>query len=396
MKLASTNDNSPAGDRDRQKSPEASQSWTISTPVINLSESKEAAANLVNLLRDARQLQKTSSLLLNNTDESFIMIGKDLTILEFNRAAYRMVYSYYGFHLTKSMSLKALAMAEKQGLWVSIYRNIMKKKSFKTETRYDLPDKKYKIYAHHFKPVHNDQEEMIAMIVTSRDITEMKIAQENLLDQKLNRQKQITKATIRAQENERSHIGKELHDNINQILTTTRLYIDTALVEEDEKYRQILLTKSLKSVCNAMEEIRKLSKSLVPPSLGDIGLRDAVEDMITSFNISKNLQIKLKTTNLKESGIKEQIKLTAYRVVQEQLNNIIKHSKAGNAEVQLSIVKKVLKVTITDDGIGFDPGKKIKGIGFSNIVNRAEVHHGSVRITSSPGEGCSLHISIPL
>ena len=149
------------------------------------------------------------------------MIGKDLTILEFNRAAARMVYSYYGFHLTKGMSLKVLADAEKQGLWASIYKNIMKKRSFKTETQYDLPDKTYKIYSHHFKPVHNDQDEMIDIIFTSRDVTEMKIAQQTLLDQKLNRQKQITKATIRAQEKERSHIGKELHDNINQILTTS-------------------------------------------------------------------------------------------------------------------------------------------------------------------------------
>ncbi|HJU45468.1 MAG TPA: sensor histidine kinase, partial [Chitinophagaceae bacterium] len=337
----------------------------------------------------------TSSLLLNNTDESFIMIGKDLTILEFNRAAARMVYSYYGFHLTKSMSLKVLADTEKQGIWVSICKNILKKRSFKTETQYDLPDGNYKIYAHHFKPVHNDQDEIIAMIVTSRDITEMKIAQQTLLDQKLNRQKQITKATIRAQEKERSHIGKELHDNINQILTTTKLYIDMALVEE-ENIREMLLTKSLENVSRAIGEIRKLSKSLVPPSLGDIGLRDAIEELISGLNISRNLQIKLKALNLKESGIKEQIKLTAYRVVQEQLNNIIKHSKAGNAEVKLSIVKKVLKVTITDDGIGFDPGKKTKGIGLSNIVNRAEVHHGNVRIVSSPGAGCSLHISIPL
>lgn len=391
MKIASTNAGIPI--EEGKKTSSENQRWT-NAPVINLSESKEAAANLVNLLKEARQLQKTSSLLLNNTDESFIMIGKDLTILEFNRAAARMVHSYYGFHLTKNMSLKILADTEKQGLWVSIYKNIMKRRSFKTETQYDLPDKSYKIYAHHFKPVHNDQEEMIAMIVTSRDITEMKIAQQTLLDQKLNRQKQIIKATIRAQEKERSHIGKELHDNINQILTTTRLYIDMALAEEE--IREMLLAKSLENVSKAICEIRKLSKALVPPSLGDIGLRDAVEEMLASLNISRNLQIKLKTTQLKENGINEQIKLTAYRIVQEQLNNIIKHSKAANAEVQLSMVKNALKVAVTDDGVGFDPGKKTKGIGLSNIVNRVEVHHGSVTIDSAPGKGCSLHISIPL
>lgn len=214
------------------------------------------------------------------------------------------------------------------------------------------------------------------------------------LDQKLSRQKQITKATIRAQEKERNHIGKELHDNINQILTTTKMYIDMALAEES--LREELLTKSLENVSKAIYEIRKLSKSLVPPSLGDIGLREAVEELISGLNISKTLRIKLKANDLKENGIKEQIKLTVYRVIQEQLNNIIKHSKATHADVKMAIVKKLLKVTVTDNGIGFDPGKKTKGIGLSNIANRAEVHHGSVQIVSAPGAGCSVHISIPL
>jgi two-component system sensor histidine kinase UhpB len=206
--------------------------------------------------------------------------------------------------------------------------------------------------------------------------------------------KAATKAAIRAQEKERNHLGKELHDNINQILTTTRLYIEMALAEES--IREMLLHKSLENVSKAIEEIRKLSKSLVSPSLEYIGLREAVQEMITGLNISKGLQIKLKTQGLKESIINDQVKLMIYRVLQEQVNNIIKHSKAKNAEIRLSVSNGALGMVVTDDGIGFDLCKKRRGIGLNNINSRVEIYGGTVQVITSPGKGCSLQIQVPL
>ncbi len=232
------------------------------------------------------------------------------------------------------------------------------------------------------------------MIGAMVDLTERKKLQEELSTQTISRQRQITEATIMAQERERAEIGRELHDNINQILTTTKMYLDMALTEKD--ISEELTIKSHSNISTAIEEIRSLSKSLVPPSLGDIGLRAAVQEMINNLKISPKLTITLKTTGIAKAVIPGNIQLMVFRIVQEQMNNVLKHSQATIAEVKLALAKHLLVVTVTDNGVGFDPRTKTKGIGLSNIASRAEVHKGEMEVISSPGEGCILKISIPI
>ncbi len=240
----------------------------------------------------------------------------------------------------------------------------------------------------------DDKGKAYRMVGAMMDITDRKMLEEQLAEQQINRQRQITEAAIQAQEKERGEIGRELHDNINQILTTTKLYIDMAISEPD--IREELLKKSHSNISAAIEEIRVLSKTLVPPSLGDIGIREALAEMIGNLNITQKLQIKLKTSGFNQVEIDDKIKLMVFRIVQEQLNNIIKHSKATEANIKLVVSKKVLNITIEDNGIGFDPKKKIKGIGLGNITSRAELHDGQVLIDSAPGKGCVLKVNIPI
>lgn len=232
------------------------------------------------------------------------------------------------------------------------------------------------------------------MIGAMMDITERKKLEDELTAQSLARQRQVTEATIMAQEKERAEIGRELHDNINQILTTTKMYLDMAITEED--IREELLLKSHQNISSAIEEIRSLSKSLVPPSLGDIGIKEAISEMINNLNISQKVEIRLRTSGITKSIIPGNTQLMVFRIVQEQISNIIKHSKATEAEIKLSVAKNELVVSISDNGIGFDPKKRMKGIGLMNITSRAEVHNGNVEIISAPGGGCTLRISIPL
>ena len=171
----------------------------------------------------------------------------------------------------------------------------------------------------------NNEQKPYRMIGAMMDITERKKLEAELAEQKINKQREITEATIQAQEKERSELGKELHDNINQILSTTKLYIDMALTETD--IREELLQKTYRNISSAIEEIRMLSKSLVPPSLGDIGLKEAVSELIASLNISQRIKLTLKTTGMETVDMPDNIKLMAYRIVQEQVNNIIKHSR---------------------------------------------------------------------
>jgi two-component system sensor histidine kinase UhpB len=188
-------------------------------------------------------------------------------------------------------------------------------------------------------------------------------------------------------------MGRELHDNINQILTTTKMYLDMALTEKD--ISEELIKKSHENISTAIEEIRILSKSLVPPSLGDIGLKEAVQEMVNNLKFSQKIEILLHTSGLGKHSLSKNAQLMAFRIVQEQMNNVLKYSKATKVDIRISVTMELLILIIADNGVGFDPKKRMKGIGLMNITSRAELHNGAVEIISSPGNGCTLKISIP-
>src|SRR6185369_12804440 len=120
------------------------------------------------------------------------------------------------------------------------------------------------------------------MIGAAQNITERKRLEQEVLNAELNRQKAISQITIETQEKERTEIGKELHDNVNQILTTTKLYLDLAATNPELKDE--LIEKSSKNIINAIAEIRQLCRSLMLPTLGDLGLIDSIEELVEDIN----------------------------------------------------------------------------------------------------------------
>lgn len=234
-----------------------------------------------------------------------------------------------------------------------------------------------------------------AILALASDVTERIQLEEELNEQRLSRQRQITAAVILAQEKERTEIGKELHDNVNQILGASNLYINTAMT--DEEMRQELLERSTELVSNAINEIRKISKSLITPGLREIGLIESIQDIIDDLKVAGDwLTIDLDLQNISEEQIEDRRKLTVFRIVQEQLNNIIKHARATRALVRLSGEQDHIVLTVADNGVGFDVSRHRKGVGITNIISRAELFNGRVEIQSMPGEGCTLTVSLPM
>ncbi len=231
------------------------------------------------------------------------------------------------------------------------------------------------------------------MFGSTTDITERKKLERELAEQQIKQQKLITETTILAQEKERNEIGKELHDNINQILATVKLY--HGMMKGPGADISELLPKASEYVNAAIEEIRKLSKSLVSPSIGNITLKQALNDLVDEVNKTPELQIKLHYDMEEGKLIGSKKELMIYRVVQEQINNILKHSQATNATVELATEGSELMLTISDDGVGFDPGERSKGIGLQNINSRVEFYSGRLDIISKPGKGCQFKITIP-
>jgi two-component system sensor histidine kinase UhpB len=233
-----------------------------------------------------------------------------------------------------------------------------------------------------------------AVLVLANDVTERIQLENELNEQQVTRQRQITEAVILAQEKERTEIGKELHDNVNQILGASNLYINTAMT--DDEMRNELLERSTELVSKAINEIRKISKSLITPGLREIGLIDSIEDVIDDMKLARvDLAIELDLQNITEEQIEDKRKLTIFRIVQEQLNNIVKHARATRALIRLSMEGSYLVVTVADNGVGFDVGRHRKGVGITNIISRAELFNGKVEIHSQPGDGTTLTVSLP-
>ena len=261
---------------------------------------------------------------------------------------------------------------------------------FQTEYRFLRGDGKYVFIFDRGSIMRDEAGKPTRVIGAAQDITERVRLQNQLMEEKNRRQEEIMKATLGVQEKERNEIGYELHDNVNQILTSAKLYLDCVGRWDDKKEEYRLM--SLDLINKSVEEIRRLSKSLVQPRLNDVGLVQAIEDILENIRATRQLSIELQSDDLDEANLDHGLKLAIYRIIQEQTTNILKHAQASTARIELYREYKNVVLKIVDNGLGFDTSILRKGIGFTNIINRAAVHHGRVIIDSAPGKGCSLSI----
>ena len=230
----------------------------------------------------------------------------------------------------------------------------------------------------------------LCMQVIVNDVTErVRLEKELALQQRL-KQQQITEVVLGAQERERFELGQELHDNINQILATSKLYLDVAIEEREPRIE--LLAKSRNNISMAIEEIRRLSKELITPSLNDLGLVQSIKELIRSIQMVKKMKIRLTISGVDENALLPEQKINVYRIIQEQLNNILKHAQASSVSIELNKQREQIRLRVEDDGRGFDPRMRRDGVGISNIMSRAELYNGKVEIDSSPGKGCRLEV----
>lgn len=226
------------------------------------------------------------------------------------------------------------------------------------------------------------------------DITEQKKMENELKEKELSQQKLITEITILAQEKERNELGLELHDNINQLLSVVKLYLGVAKTEKT--FNEEIIERSYLHLEEAMQDIRKLSHSLVAPSLGHDGLKEALEDLVESVQQPDQLSVKLFIDEDYDAlEIDKNKELMLYRIVQEQLNNIIKYAKATEVSIRLKHQDEQLILFISDNGVGFDVHEQNNGIGLKNINSRVNFYSGKMHLASAPGEGCTLEVSIP-
>jgi len=226
------------------------------------------------------------------------------------------------------------------------------------------------------------------------DITERKQLEEELEKERETVKRKTTAAVIQAQEEERSVIGRDLHDNVNQLLTTVKLYLEVSLSPNMDK--KDLTVKSIKLIQDSINEIRNISKQLSAPTIGNITLDETVNDLCTKIAATKPFKLIIDTSAIEELNIDQEIHLAIYRIIQEHITNILKHASAKSVHLVLDFKDEIIKLMIIDDGKGFDTNGKRDGIGITNMITRAESINGRLTICSELNKGCVLKADFPI
>lgn len=228
-----------------------------------------------------------------------------------------------------------------------------------------------------------------------QDITQMRNLEAKMAEEQLLHQQHLNEVTIITQEKEREEIGRELHDNINQLLAITMLYISMADTE-DVKMRTDMVGRSTEVVKKGIEEIRKLSKRLISPVL-DMGLDEALKSLVDESGKAMGVKFRFHKDKYEYGSISRPLQMMVYRIAQEQFNNISKYANAANVKVDLSVKKgNIFHLVIIDDGDGFDTSKSSAGVGLRNMRSRVKIYDGKVELESAPGKGCKVEVIIPL
>ena len=228
-------------------------------------------------------------------------------------------------------------------------------------------------------------------VVMHIDISELRNMEQERLENRIAEQKKITQAMLQGQEKERNHIGRELHDNINQILAGTKLYLGIAGKKDDAVKELVKYPMAL--IDNSIEEIRILCHNLVTP-VKNIDLESLICDLLNKLDDADVAKTSFSYA-IPEGVLSDELKLNIYRIMQEQVNNIYKYSQAKNVNISLKALDHTVTIIVTDNGKGFDTEKNRSGIGISNMINRVESFNGEITIDSSPGNGCTISIDIP-
>ena len=227
----------------------------------------------------------------------------------------------------------------------------------------------------------------------------LNIHERRLADAKL---KQLTQRVFDAQEEERGRVARELHDSISQMLVGVRYALDNTrrrLQRGDPEAAQVPLDKGITYLGSAISEVRRVSRDLRPGVLDDLGLGPAVKALGEAFQDRTGIQVDF-TTVVFRNRLDQDAKIALYRIAQEALTNVERHSGASRVSIDLRGHKKGVTLRITDNGRGItaQPRGAASGLGLRNMQERAEQLDGTLRILPSRGaqSGTTIEATLPL
>ena len=226
-----------------------------------------------------------------------------------------------------------------------------------------------------------------------------RLKQRSRLQNEIMKQQELSaKAVIEAEEDERKRIARDLHDGVGQMMSATKMNLSAleAEVKFENKEQQVSFEKIIGLVDESCKEIRNVSHNMMPNALLKNSLASAIRDFIDKMD-KKTLQVNLYTEGLDER-LDSNVETVFYRVIQECVNNVIRHAQATLLDISVVKENDGISATIEDNGKGFDVAdkEKFEGIGLKNIVTRVEYLKGTVDFDSSPGRGTVIVLHVPL
>jgi two-component system sensor histidine kinase UhpB len=208
----------------------------------------------------------------------------------------------------------------------------------------------------------------------------------------------LSRRLISTQEEERAHLARELHDDISQQIAALSIgmgNLKTQIPQQhvDAREHSDLIQQNLAHVA---ESIRRLSHDLHPANLHYAGLAAALRAFCSEIGLSTGVQVSLRVDGAFD-GVPSSAALCVYRITQEALQNVSKHAKVGSAAVELSRSDGGLRLTVSDTGVGIEPGRveATNGLGLVSMEERTQLVRGSLEITSKPNQGTTVVLRIP-
>ena len=342
-------------------------------------------------------LQKSEANLhtiFNTTDTIYVLMDHDLRVISYNPGAEAFAKNELGHSIEISEYFLDYFPPERRPALQAYMKEVLTGKHLNYEVSYPQPGNLINWYQVKMFPLSKGDNNVYGLMMAVSNITEKILLEQKLGDERRKKQQEIAYAIITAAENERHEIGRELHDNVNQLLACSRLYLKMSIrTEIKRKHPNIDEADNL--IGQAIDEIRNLSHSLILPFIEAPRLSETINYLTETISKGSTIIIEKEIKVIDENAIPDKLKLIIYRIIQEQLSNIVKHAKASAVLLKLIRHNEEILLTIKDDGKGFDTLSKTNGIGLINIKTRASLFNGEVTINSSPGNGCELIVSFP-
>lgn len=206
-------------------------------------------------------------------------------------------------------------------------------------------------------------------------------------------EKLILRTIVETQENEQKRVAEDLHDSLGQELSTVQMLIST--LKSNKTHQEELLDSCLEILGTSITNLRDICFNLMPSALQNYGLFSALEQLVRRLESHSPLKIKLVADD--NISIKNKsLEVVLYRIIQEFINNTIKHACAKNIKIELYHRNNRITLVIQDDGKGFDIDQVSDGNGLSNMESRAKAYNGDFLLFSTPNKGTKFEVNIPL